>query len=209
MANDKDGGRQLLLVGACGVIGGLIGWALFALWQDQPPKVNPWADPLISAGLGAVASIVFIFLIANTDRTDRNRLIALAMVGGIAWEPVLEASRAFVDRRFEQSHQQAAIGAATKAIELARGLETAAPEESEKLIRQVEMELRQATQASRKIDSVAALNSVREASKPLFTEKLAVPAAALSTFELTLDPAQFDRPAEKYGELLPPAAVSQ
>src|SRR4030095_14976211 len=106
----KGSERHIGLVAMFGAIGGILAWAI-VLWRGQPPHVSVWLDSPISLVLGAGASIVFVFLISNTDRSDRARLVALALVAGVFWEPVWKASQALVDREVEQSRQKAAIDA--------------------------------------------------------------------------------------------------
>lgn len=57
----------------------------------------------LSMVLGTVASIIFVFLIANTDRTDLNRLIAISLISGFSWQPVLETGKQFVAKTYEKS----------------------------------------------------------------------------------------------------------
>lgn len=52
---------------------------------------------VLVAPVGAFASLVFVYLIAHTDRTDWVRLHVLALVGGFFWEPVIAAAGLYVD----------------------------------------------------------------------------------------------------------------
>ena len=94
--------KHVSIVAGIGAVGGLLGWG-FALWLDMPGHIGERWDLLLSVALGAGASVIFVFVIANTDRTDGPRLIGLALLAGFFWEPVWEAGRALIGRELEQN----------------------------------------------------------------------------------------------------------
>ena len=53
--------------------------------------------------VGAVVAVVGVFVLFNTDRTDRVRLIALSLLCGILWQPTLQIAQSFLVRTKEQA----------------------------------------------------------------------------------------------------------
>jgi hypothetical protein len=190
--NDK----HISLVALFGAIGGILFWAI-RLWRGHSPNLGVWLDALLSLLLGAGASMVFVFLVSNTDRTDRARIIALALVAGLFWEPVLEASRALVDRETEQAQQKTAIEATRRAAELAESLPSLSDTEQEKILADIRLELQTAHLAARDIDSISRLRQVQAASEQLFEMRAILPQRELRTLLATLDPISDSR----YGEI--------
>lgn len=90
-----------------GAIGGFLGW-LFGVMGQAEPKVNPVADAFIGVLLGAGASYIFVYLIANANRDDTARLIGLALLSGFFWEPVWSMSSDLIDREQEKSQTRQA-----------------------------------------------------------------------------------------------------
>jgi len=179
--------KHIALVALFGAIGGILAWTI-GIWRGQPPHVSVWLDSPLSLVLGAGASIVFVFLISNTDRSDRARLIALALVAGVFWEPVWEASQALVDREVEQSRQKAAVEATQKAATLAASLQSASPAERDRILEDIRQELQKAEHAARGIDSVSGLRRVSLASEQLLSVGEDLPRRELRTLLATLDP---------------------
>ena len=185
MFNRND--KHIGLVAFFGAIGGILAWAI-VLWRDQPPHLGVFLDAPVSLVLGAGASVVFVFLISNTDRTDRGRLIALALVAGVFWEPVWEASKALIDRENEQSQQQSAVDATQKAAELAANLPFLPESEQAKILAKIRLELQKAEQAARKIDSVTGFKKLQTASEQLLAKKEILPQREFRTLLAALDP---------------------
>jgi len=84
------------LVWVCifGALGGVLFWAICILHDGDFCNrdligAGTWLSLLLSVFLGAGSGAVFVFLIANTDRTDKARFLTLAFLSGISWEPVL------------------------------------------------------------------------------------------------------------------------
>ena len=44
-------------------------------------------------GFGAGAAAVFILLVANSDRSDQTRIVALALLSGFVWKPIWTSSQ--------------------------------------------------------------------------------------------------------------------
>jgi hypothetical protein len=89
-----------------GALGGFSG-VILNLWLGNEARNSLLIDLLVATLLGASASILFVYLLANTDRRDVPRLVALSLLGGFAWQPVWEAGLALVQKtRSEQISSQ-------------------------------------------------------------------------------------------------------
>ena len=66
-----------------GAIGGFSSTLLPPIGE---PIVTTW---LASTFLGALAALLFVVLISNTDRSDTLRLLAISVVAGITWQPTI------------------------------------------------------------------------------------------------------------------------
>lgn len=85
--------EEIVWILGSGGIGGALLW-LWEIWGDQAK----WS--LYSLGhlpmyiaFGAGAAVVFILLIANSDRNDRVRVVALALLSGFVWKPIWTSSQ--------------------------------------------------------------------------------------------------------------------
>lgn len=165
---------QFTQVTVIGAAGGVLTWA-FSLWLRHPTHTTAYLDPVLSAALGAGAGLVFVFLIANTDRSDRPRLLALALLAGFFWEPVWEGGRALIDRQTEQSRIREAKAAAERAVPLAKALETAQGDGRESIAAQLDQEVRRVTTLAGQLQSVEGLTTVSAAAQPLNQELAALP----------------------------------
>ena len=104
--NEKFSVWVVLLGGACG---GLLFWALnsspenekdslsaliTALLSDNPSqKIQLILTSLFKSALvGASSAFILIFLIMYIDAKNRPRLFALALVGGLVWQPILQTA---------------------------------------------------------------------------------------------------------------------
>ncbi len=152
--------KELGKVAALGSFGGLLVW-LSGMWIGRSVHLNVWADPIVSIVLGGGASVVFVFLIANTDRTDRVRLLALALLSGFFWEPVWEASRALVDRHSEAGLAGEAIEATERALSSAIALAAAQGHKRIELSVQLANDIERSVSLSRQLDSLSALSALK------------------------------------------------
>ncbi len=150
-----------LLVPGLGALGGLLYW-LFSLWIGTPHHVHPAFGIIISVALGSGASFIFIVLIANTDRTDKARLLALSLVAGFFWEPVWIGARGLVDYQMDEKRTQAAIEVIDEALETAALLENANEEDRPELIERLSRETARLTELTSSIKSVSNLAKVDE-----------------------------------------------
>jgi hypothetical protein len=101
MFNDRAELKLSLAIFGFGAIGGIAAW----FYGHHDGSVLTFSQ----AGLGdllsffayllfgGMASMVFVIIMANTDRTDRVRLVALSLLAGFVWQPVLSAGRTFVN----------------------------------------------------------------------------------------------------------------
>lgn len=85
------------LVASAGVFGGCLSILL---------ETATGGEPIVGVGgaglLGIVAAVFFVFVVSNTERTDRLRLIAVAVAAGLFWNPVIEGAQAWI----EQGHDE-------------------------------------------------------------------------------------------------------
>ena len=52
---------------------------------------------------GAGAAAVFILLIADSDRSNKLRIVALALLSGFAWKPIWTSSHGLMDTPYAKS----------------------------------------------------------------------------------------------------------
>ena len=75
----------------CILFGGALGGFASTVF---PGAENPIADSTSSSAfLGALAAYLFVVLVSNTDRSDTRRLVAIAIVSGLAWQTVIVSVR--------------------------------------------------------------------------------------------------------------------
>jgi len=147
-------------------IGGFLSW-LFSLWSRDEAQVSAWADPIISVFLGAGAGIIFVFLVSNTNREDKPRLISLALLSGFFWMPVWEGSRALIDDRQQRSHEAETRQALTAATDIATRLVDASETDRPALIQEMQSATDRLAKLSGRIESVSALTAIEVATAPL------------------------------------------
>jgi hypothetical protein len=106
-----------------GAFGGALSW-LWSITLGAPLKLQPTVAAIASIILGAGASVIGVYLIANTDRKDIGRALAFAILCGFSWQIVYEAGSSTLDRRDARADvQQASSSVQENAREL-----TTAPE---------------------------------------------------------------------------------
>lgn len=93
--------KLLSLVGGVGAIGGAMVW-VFGQTLEHGTAETAWNFLPLSIFLGFGASIIFVFLVANTDRKDIVRLLALALLSGFFWKPVWLAGEQIIDKTYEE-----------------------------------------------------------------------------------------------------------
>ena len=112
--NDQAGRSELfdsslpLTIGvvSAGACGGALAYAtgLSSVVLKSPFSGNgSYIQLPLHAALGAFAAMIFVFLIANTDRSDRIRMLVLAGIAGFVWDAVIQSGKAFVTDRQQQS----------------------------------------------------------------------------------------------------------
>jgi hypothetical protein len=185
----------MVIVAAFGSAGGFLGWLASLLVQPTAERV--WYLPLLSLLLGAGAALVFVFVIANTDRADRQRLWTLALLAGFFWEPVWEGARAFVIREIEEE----AIARVETALEQAADLATRAAETRDlaarqALLREMNGEIARAAVETESIDTPSGRTRAQAAAA-----RLAVSLAALPPEDRTVAAELWERNLRRRGEL--------
>ncbi|NET58807.1 MAG: hypothetical protein F6K47_22455 [Symploca sp. SIO2E6] len=162
--------KNLINIAILGAIGGFIG-VLFNLWLGNPSRFNIPLDLLVASLLGAGASLIFVFLIANTDRSDTARLLTLALLGGFAWQPVWEGSLNAVNKSVEQNNVIQAEDAIKDAQKTASKIPIANTGKQSALAKEVNTKIEQAYSSIQKIDSLETRMELKEATDDL-TEKI-------------------------------------
>lgn len=152
--------RELLHVLFAGTLGGALSWA-FGVYLGLATRVSWFVAIPLSAALGAGAAVVFVFLIANTDRTDRPRLLALALLAGFFWQPVWEGGRAIIERQTDERRVEKARTLLQSAAETARRLTFASPEERPQLAEQLNHQLSEAAALAVQVRDVDGLARLR------------------------------------------------
>jgi hypothetical protein len=159
--------RNVALMGA---VGGVFSWACNYLWLGHDAHVSVFIDPLISSGLGAGAGVIYVFLLANTDRGDGPRLFALALLAGFFWEPVLQAGSALIERERDQETVTRARAEIDEAIGFARELAGAPREQQLALVAEIARNLNETAVLATEIESVSGLEQVSAATAELVRE---------------------------------------
>lgn len=149
--------RNVLVFGA---IGGALTWIAGHFWFDNDPHFSVWIDPFVSTALGAGAGLVYVFLLANTDRSDAPRLLALAFLAGFSWEPVLQGASALLEQNRDYRTIAQAEAAAQEAIRLVKEVKTAPAEERDALLEAVVQKTSETEVLSGQIRSVFGLNKI-------------------------------------------------
>lgn len=83
--------RNIAIAGACG---GLLSWLYAQVLPERSPQ--EWWKVFFFMALGAGAAPVGVYVLANADMRFPSRALALAMVCGFAWKPVLDAGAAVI-----------------------------------------------------------------------------------------------------------------
>lgn len=140
-----------VLVPTLGAIGGIAGWLVGLLSSKENWAMNF----ALGVFLGGFASYLFVFLLANTDRTDKHRLAALSLAAGFCGSPVLDMIRQFIDQKREKGSANEVAALIQEAEKLAEKAETATdPKEKTALAEQIDTKVSEATNHLPKIDSL-------------------------------------------------------
>ena len=85
--------QEMALIFASGGIGGVLLW-LWELWRGLVEwSLGQLAHLPMYIAFGAGAAAVFILLIADSKRSDKARVVALALLAGFAWKPIWTSSQ--------------------------------------------------------------------------------------------------------------------
>lgn len=85
--------QEMVWISTSGGVGGLLIW-LWEIWRGTVDwSFAKLAHLPMYVAFGAGAAAVFILLIANSDRSDRARVVALALLAGFAWKPIWTSSQ--------------------------------------------------------------------------------------------------------------------
>jgi len=105
---------EILIVVACGAIGGLIAWLIAAANSGLGIR---WGFELAIALLaGAAAAGGGVYLLANTDTKNVPRCIFFALFCGVCWQPIFESVKSMVKGATVNKELAKAKGEVDKAI---------------------------------------------------------------------------------------------
>ena len=158
----------------CGCVGGLLIW-LVNVRDGQDPKVNQLVDPFISSVLGGAASVIFVYLISNTDRSDNNRLMTLALLSGLCWEPVLEAGTVFIDYNNQQNQARAAIKKIEEIKPKLSSFSNIDKEEKINLVNELNTSFQSIEKSINKVDNISIRKRIITAAQPIKETILELP----------------------------------
>ena len=148
----------VLIAGAVGGICGVL--ASFLLKQSFPGGMVTAC--LAAPFLGALAAFAGIFLIANTDRTDRLRCLAFASICGFVWNPVLNAASALVTVRASRAAAEKDTGKLAGLNEQIASLMTSSPAEAAKKLEEASTLAMSAVTAAKYSDDAATVSALKE-----------------------------------------------
>lgn len=117
-------------------------------------------ETAVTAVMGGIAAMAFVYLIAGTDRRDGVRLISLALLCGVFWNPVITSARDIALKA--PDNQNLALLAKDKQRLISE--ESAPSGESNKDLTEIAKSIDQTILS---IDSQWALEQAREQLKPL------------------------------------------
>ena len=150
--------KPLRLAIASGAIGGLAATAYDRLLLASPAVLQATApDYILCASFGAIAATVTLFAILHVDRDDYLRLVALGLLAGLGWKPVV-SDLATVPRTLEEHR---------KFTEAKHSLD-----ELTDHVRAADVELSTVPTRIEEVYSVVA-NSVNDINNPVLLEELA------------------------------------
>lgn len=156
-----------------GALGGIIGW-IFGLVTGNRPSI-PGADHALSTGwhlaatvpawvlLGAAAALIFTVLVANTDRTDRARVIAISVLSGMFWMPVLNGASELIKKQQEDQLAGEAKQLIQDAAQIAENAKSVQGEQRERALLDASRKLEEANSLAQRTDSARLADSLEQA----------------------------------------------
>lgn len=160
-----------------GALGGIIGW-IFGLVTGNRPFI-PGANGALSAGwhlaatvpawvmLGAAAALIFTVLVANTDRTDRARVIAISVLSGMFWMPVLNGASELIKKHQDERLAGEAKQLIQEVAQIAESAKSVQGEQRDQLLLSAREKLKDANDLAQRIDSARVATSLDDASEVL------------------------------------------
>jgi hypothetical protein len=117
--------RTPALVALSGAVGGLASGALQVLNGLKPFNGSTVFVMFALPFVGALAAMIAVYLIANSDTEKLAHTLGFALVCGIFWQPVIASAKLYVDH-VETQHQTSGLRDSNQA--LANGLKNPTPE---------------------------------------------------------------------------------
>lgn len=78
---------------------------------------------LFTMPAGALAAVVLVFLLANTDRSDIPRLLTISALAGVFWNPVIEAGGLWVNRSGQIKAKEEVVARSEEAAQVVADVE--------------------------------------------------------------------------------------
>jgi len=102
--------HPVLFVVLCGAVGGLVYWTSQRVVGIHPFNLRWYAAVPASLLFGAVAGFLGVYLIANSDTSDKElrHTLAFALICGVCWNPVIEAGKQTVNAAIGASDARSA-----------------------------------------------------------------------------------------------------
>ena len=150
---------EFLLVGVAGAIGGFFNWMLVA---DKDASSSFLATSVL---FGFGAALLFVFVIANTDRQDRARLLVIALLSGFAWQTVWDTAKTMIG---EQPKKPSVFDIAEQKKPLALDAERPPAEASEPKSTEPPSESNMLTEASPDFSPETLLEAIQQYSRDRF-----------------------------------------
>lgn len=187
--------HPLALVPALGALGGLAGLILDHSANDhrmaaELSSLQPLSSAFLSnAFLGAIAAVIFVFLISNTDRGDVARLCAVSLVAGHAWKPVLEAGKGFVTQGVMRDDALVEVRQARSLLEDAANSAGAAETEAlvEEAAERIDTAIFEAARLHRPRDRAMVEGELQSLSSEIVELRTTLPAEALRDVNRSLE----------------------
>jgi hypothetical protein len=108
-------------VAACGGVGGLVYWLLQHAAGLDPFGWRWYAGLPTTALLGAFASVVGVYIVANSDTAELKHTLAFALICGLAWKPIINSA---TDSVTDAIHARQGDSAVSLAVELKQQAQT-------------------------------------------------------------------------------------
>jgi hypothetical protein len=152
--------RDFVFVLTAGGVGGLFS-SLYDIFEKKGVESICVYLVTIPVGciLGALAALVGVYLIANTDRKALPRCVVFALMCGFVWQPVIQAGRSLITNQMTSKDAEASKLAESAATDAGK-LQGTASEVLPEKIKESAATIRDAIKAGAKVDNPAVKKEV-------------------------------------------------